>query len=106
MYVIMTSGNSIIECVMYADGDIIYSKRLEWFHGYHGFNSGLYKQRLLLLRTQAQSLHTPEPACLKPVGMQLMAGGSIYSYETDGHRDGRLLGIYNKPELDILRFGR
>jgi Tfp pilus assembly protein PilX len=104
MYIIMTSGNSIIECVMYAEGDIIYAN--DW----NGFmdtmvSTLVYTNSDFYFSGRGTELTYTGTGISKASGMQLMAKGNMYSYEDDDTESEGYWGTFSKPDLDILRFG-
>jgi Tfp pilus assembly protein PilX len=104
MYIIMTSGNSIIECVMYAEGDIIYAN--DW----NGFmdtmvSTLVYTNSDFYFSGRGTEVTYTGTGISKASGMQLMVLGDIYSYEADDTETEGYWGTFSKPELDILRFG-
>lgn len=104
MYIIMTSGNSIIECVMYADGDIIYAN--DWYGFMDTMVSTLvYTNSDFYFSGRGTEITYTGVGISKAVGMQLMALGNIYSYEEDDDILEGYWGFFTKPDLDILRFG-
>ncbi len=102
--IIMTSGNSIINCIMYAENDVIYAN--DW----NGFmdtmiSTLVYTNSDFYFSGRGTELTYTGTGVSKAAGMQLMALGNIYSFETDDVDTEGYWGTYNKPELDILRFG-
>ena len=102
--IIMTSGNTIADSIMYAEGDVLYSN--DW----NGFMDTMVST---LVYTNADFYYTGRGTDLtfagvtvsRPAGMQIMALGSIYSYEADDDEPQGYWGSYAHPDLDLLKFG-
>ncbi len=104
LYIIMTSGNSIMNSIMYAEGDIIYAN--DW----NGFmdtmvSTLLYTNSDFYFSGRGTELTYTGTGISKASGMQLMVQGNVYSYEADDGEVEGYWGTFSKPELDILRFG-